>query len=41
MSLFERGEPGLGMLDGLGTSSAWHTRAEDWLRARGLLERAK
>jgi len=41
MYLFERGEHGMGMRDGLGTSSDWHKRAEEWLRARGLLERAK
>lgn len=37
MYLFERGGHGMGMKDGLGTSSEWPRRAEDWLRARGLL----
>lgn len=41
MYLFERGEHGMGMRDGLGTASDWHKRAEEWLRERGLLERAK
>jgi acetyl esterase/lipase len=41
MYLFERGEHGMGMRDGLGTASEWHKRTEEWLRARGLLERAK
>jgi len=39
--VFERGEHGIGMRDGLGTASDWPRRAEEWLRARGLLERAK
>ena len=34
---FERGGHGMGMRDGLGTSSDWPKRAEEWLRARGLL----
>ncbi len=38
---FERGSHGLGMREGLGTSSLWPRRAEEWLRYRGLLERAK
>jgi len=41
MYLFEHGEHGMGMKDGLGTASEWPKRAEAWLRARGLLERAK
>lgn len=41
LHVFERGEHGMGMRDGLGTASEWHKRAEEWLRARGLLERAK
>lgn len=36
---FERGEHGMGMRDGLGTASEWPDRAEEWLRARGLLQR--
>ncbi len=36
---FERGEHGMGMRDGLGTASDWPKRAEEWLRARGLLQR--
>ena len=38
MYLFERGEHGMGMRDGLGTASNWHKRAEEWLDARGLLD---
>ena len=34
---FERGAHGMGMRDGLGTSSEWPARAAEWLRARGLL----
>ncbi|MGH8855232.1 MAG: alpha/beta hydrolase [Telluria sp.] len=41
MMLFEQGSHGMGMRDGLGTASSWPRRAEEWLRARGLLERAK
>ena len=41
MYVFERGEHGMGMRDGLGTASEWHKRAEEWLRARGLLKRGK
>ena len=37
MYLFEQGPHGMGMLDNLGTASAWPKRAEEWLRARGLL----
>lgn len=39
MYLLERGSHGMGMKDGLGTSSEWPRRAEEWLRARGLLAR--
>jgi acetyl esterase/lipase len=38
---FERGSHGLGMREGLGTSSLWPRRGEEWVRHRGLLERAK
>lgn len=41
MYLFERGSHGMGMRDGLGTTSAWARRAEEWLDARGLLDVAK
>jgi acetyl esterase/lipase len=34
---FERGSHGMGMRDALGTASEWPKRAEEWLRARGLL----
>lgn len=34
---FERGGHGMGMRDGLGTTSAWPKRAEEWLRERSLL----
>jgi acetyl esterase/lipase len=37
MYLFEHGGHGMGMRDGLGTSSAWPNRAEEWLKDRGLL----
>ncbi len=37
MYLFEHGSHGMGMRDGLGTASNWPKRAEEWLRARGLL----
>ncbi|RJG21273.1 alpha/beta hydrolase [Massilia cavernae] len=41
MYLFEHGAHGMGMRDGLGTASNWPRRAEEWLRGRGLLDRAK
>ena len=41
MYLFEHGGHGMGMRDGLGTASEWPKRAEEWLRARGLLTPAK
>jgi hypothetical protein len=41
MYLFEQGAHGMGMRDGIGTASAWRKRAEEWLKARGLLDRAK
>jgi hypothetical protein len=31
----------MGMRDGLGTTSAWPRRAEEWLRERGLLTPSK
>lgn len=37
MYLFEHGGHGMGMREGLGTSSQWPRRAEEWLRGRGLL----
>ena len=37
MYLFEQGSHGMGMRDNLGNASAWPKRAEEWLRARGLL----
>jgi len=37
MYLFEHGSHGMGMRAGLGTASDWPRRAEEWLRARGLL----
>jgi acetyl esterase/lipase len=40
MYLFEHGGHGMGMRAGLGTSSAWPRRAEEWLAARGLLDPA-
>jgi len=41
MYLFEHGAHGMGMRDGLGTASTWPRRAEEWLRGRGLLDRAR
>ncbi|HEX7982194.1 MAG TPA: alpha/beta hydrolase [Duganella sp.] len=41
MYLFEHGGHGMGMRDGLGASSLWPRRAEEWLRDRGLLTQAK
>ena len=41
MYLFEHGAHGMGMRDGLGTSSNWPRRAEEWLRDRGLLAPAQ
>lgn len=40
MYLFEHGAHGMGMRPGLGTTSEWPKRAEEWLRARGLLDPA-
>jgi len=41
MYLFEHGSHGMGMKAGLGTASEWPRRAEEWLRARGLLDPAR
>lgn len=41
MYLFEHGSHGMGMRDGLGTTSLWPHRAEEWLRERGLLTPSK
>jgi acetyl esterase/lipase len=41
MYLFEHGGHGMGMKAGLGTSSNWPRRAEEWLKDRGLLDPAK
>jgi acetyl esterase/lipase len=41
MYLFEHGGHGMGMRAGLGTASDWPRRAEEWLRARGLLDPAR
>lgn len=38
---YERGSHGLAMRTGVGTSSYWPARAEEWLRHRGLLDKAK
>jgi len=40
MYLFEHGGHGMGMRAGLGTASDWPRRAEEWLKARGLLDPA-
>jgi hypothetical protein len=40
MYLFEHGGHGMGMRAGLGTSSAWPRRTEEWLATRGLLDPA-
>jgi acetyl esterase/lipase len=37
MYLFEKGSHGMGMRAGLGTSSDWPKRAEEWLRERKLI----
>jgi acetyl esterase/lipase len=34
---YEKGEHGMGMRDGLGTTSEWPKRLEEWLKSRGLL----
>lgn len=41
MYLFEQGSHGMGMRDGLGTASSWPRRADEWLKMRGLLDKAK
>ena len=41
MYLFEHGSHGMEMRAGLGTASAWPKRAEEWLKARGLLDPAR
>ena len=41
MYLFEHGSHGMGMRAGLGTASAWPQRAEEWFKARGLLDPAR
>ena len=41
MYLLEHGGHGMGMREGLGTSSLWPRHAEEWLRDRGLLTPAK
>lgn len=41
MYVFEQGSHGMGMRDGLGTASSWPRRAEEWLKMRGLLDKAK
>ena len=41
MYLFEQGSHGMGMRDGLGTASSWPRRAEEWLKMRGLLDKAR
>jgi len=38
---FEHGPHGFGMNPGHGTASGWPHRAEEWLRARGLLDPPK
>jgi acetyl esterase/lipase len=40
MHLYEKGPHGFGTREGLGTTSLWPKRCEDWMRASGWLERA-
>jgi len=40
MHLYEKGPHGFGTQAGLGTTSEWPLRFEEWLRARGLLDKA-
>lgn len=37
MHLYEQGQHGFGIRNDLGTTSGWHLRAAEWLRARGLV----
>jgi acetyl esterase/lipase len=39
MHLYEKGAHGFGTAPGLGPTSEWPTRFEEWLRSRGLLDR--
>jgi len=39
MHLYEKGAHGFGTTPGLGPTSEWPTRFEEWLRSRGLLDR--
>ncbi|MGE0454038.1 MAG: alpha/beta hydrolase [Vicinamibacteria bacterium] len=39
MHLYEKGPHGFGTQAGLGTTSEWPVRFEEWLRARGLLDK--
>ncbi len=41
LHVFERGGHGIGMAEGLGTASDWPRRAAEWLRMRGLLDKAR
>ena len=41
MHLYEKGPHGFGTATGLGTTSDWPDRLGEWLRARGLLARAR
>jgi acetyl esterase/lipase len=40
MHLYEKGHHGFGVRPGLGSTSEWPKRLEEWLRAHGWLERA-
>ena len=39
MHVYEKGAHGFGTTAGLGTTSEWPKRLEEWLRSRGLLDK--
>lgn len=40
MHVYEKGAHGFGTAAGLGPTSEWPKRLEEWLRSRGLLEKS-